>query len=393
MKFTEYELGELGDIITGKTPKKSNNTYYNSNEVIFIKPDDMTVNNIKYISTANEFVSSQGAATGRVVGKGTVLVTCIGIIGKIGIVDTDEAIFNQQINAIIPNEKLILGKYLAYVLHSMQKMLQEKANAPIVPIINKSDFSKIKVLVPDIDYQKRVISVLDKSQALIHKRQSQIAALYELTQSVFLKKFRNEMKRNMVELGNVLESLKYGTSEKSTKEGYPVLRIPNIKNGVIDETDLKFCDLEGKAYESFRLEMGDLLFVRSNGNQSYVGRCATVSVNQEGYVYASYLIRAKVKSTIAKPEFISYYLNAPFGRKDVLKKSRTSAGQYNINTKGLSELRIPLPTIDKQNEFVDFLVSIQNKSDNLKVSLNLMEELYNSLLQKAFKGELFQNKI
>lgn len=285
---------------------------------------------------------------------------------------------------IVPDK--VLTKYIFYYLSSV--------DIPNTGYNRHFKYLKeIVIPVPGIEMQLKLVEIFDNVRNLIIKRESQVEALDELIQSIFFQSFSTELNNNMVELGEVLESLKYGTSEKSTKEGYPVLRIPNINNGEIDETDLKYCDLPVKKYQSYRLEKDDILFVRSNGNQAYVGRCATVSSKQEGYIYASYLIRAKVNVGIVVPEFISYYLNTSFGRKDVLKKARTSAGQYNINTKGLSELKIPLPDIDKQDEFVTLLHSIQEKKNTLKNSLNIMEELYNVLLQNAFKGELFKIKL
>ncbi|PAD82755.1 hypothetical protein CHH57_13125 [Niallia circulans] len=382
--YKEVELSEIADFISGFA--------FSSSKFIFEKTESsLPIIRIQNVNSGEEeFVFWEEAYNEKfLVNKGDLLLSMSGDF-KIRIWDKEPALLNQRIVKIIPKEEVNLD-YMLFLIENKIDELTNLGKKSIISNLSLEDLKKLKVNIPTSkELQRSIASKLNKVIDIMNKRQSQITALDELTQSVFLKTFRNEMKSNMVELGNVLESLKYGTSEKSTKEGYPVLRIPNIKNGEIDETDLKFCDLKDKAYQSYRLETGDILFVRSNGNQSYVGRCATVSFKQEGYIYASYLIRVKVKSTIAKPEFISYYLNTRFGRKDVLKKARTSAGQYNINTKGLSELRIPLPSIDKQREFVDFANSIRNKKDELKQSLNSMEELYNSLLKKAFKGKLFK---
>lgn len=388
MKFTEYELGELGEIITGKTPKKSNSLYYDSNEVLFIKPDDLTVNNIKYISTANEFVSSQGAATGRIVGKGTVLITCIGIIGKIGIVDTDKAIFNQQINAIIPNENLIFGKYLAYVLHSMQKILQDKANAPIVPIINKSDFSKIKVRVPDLDYQKKVIEVLDESQKLINKRQSQIAALDELTQSMFLEMFGdpqfNKKEFPIVTIKEITQLIKGITykPEQVSDTGTIVLRSSNIKGKDFDVQDL--VRINKTVDERFLVKVDDILMCNRNGSARLVGKVAKIPAYPEEMTFGTFM-------TIIRSEYHNYLYN--FFQTDAFRRQiqmQTSVAINQISLPLLESVKLPLPPLKLQEQFDRVTKEIGLNRMMLKDSLKELETLYNALLQKAFKGELFQ---
>lgn len=382
------ELGKLYTITSGGTPSKRNPEYYLNGDIPWVKTGNLKV---MYLNGVEEYITKLGLekSSAKVFPKGTVLIAMYGAtIGNCSILNFD-ASTNQACAAFNPIDE-VLPEYLYFYLNSIKRELIEKGVGGAQPNISLGILKKIKIPLISIDEQRNIIEQLTQAMELIDKRQSQITVLDDLTQSVFFNMFNIELKNNMIELKNVIESLKYGTSEKATENGYPVLRIPNINNGEIDETDMKYCNLEKKAFESYKLEKGDILFVRSNGNQSYVGRCATITSKQEGYIYASYLIRAKVKSNIILSEFITFYLNTAVGRKGVLKKARTSAGQYNINTKGLGELIIPLPNIDKQSEFIALLNDIQNKKGNLKNSLKEMRELYNALLQKAFKGELFQ---
>lgn len=394
--FTQFELGELGEIITGKTPKKSVENNYLGKDVPFIKPDDLTKNNIKNVTSSNEFVSFEGAATGRAVGKGTVLVTCIGIIGKVGIVDVEQAIFNQQINAIIPNGEIVLSKYLAYILHSMQKKLQDKANAPVVPIINKTDFSKLKVSVPSIEYQQKVVELLDEAQVLIEKRQSQITALDELIQSLFLEMFGDPKVNNFNwKLGTIkdlTESTQYGSSQKASEtEGrYPILRMNNITySGNWDFSRLKYIDLSEEELEKYTVRSGDILFNRTNSKE-LVGKTAVYN-GEETYAYAGYLIRLRL-SEKANPEFVASYLNSKYGKSILLNKAKSIVGMANINAKELQTIPIYLPPRQLQDEFALKKRTILEKKNDLKSGLFVMENLYNSLFQKAFKGELFQEQ-
>lgn len=178
------KLKDIGTIVTGNTPSKKNNEYYESNDILFVKPSDIEENYITSIEKSEEYISEKAREKARILPEGAVLVTCIGTIGKVGILK-QEATCNQQINAIIPNDKVI-SKYLAYLIQSRQKILQLKANAPVVPIINKTDFSEIEINICDIEQQKQIVRQLDLLKSIIDKRKVQIDELQNIVKSQFV---------------------------------------------------------------------------------------------------------------------------------------------------------------------------------------------------------------
>lgn len=99
-------LKDICEVVTGTTPPKSDMSNY-GNEIPFFKPPHLWDG---LISSTDEMLSSKGATKARVVPPNTVLVTCIGNLGRTGFVKK-EAAFNQQINAILENDK-IDGKYI-----------------------------------------------------------------------------------------------------------------------------------------------------------------------------------------------------------------------------------------------------------------------------------------
>ena len=134
------KLKELGIVSTGNTPSKSNEAFYDSDDIGFVKPDILSDCSITEKIVVSEYISDNARSKARIVKDGAVFVTCIGSIGKVGVADGEYA-FNQQINAIQPNEK-VSSKYLAYCMLYNKKALQAIANAPVVPIINKSQFEE-----------------------------------------------------------------------------------------------------------------------------------------------------------------------------------------------------------------------------------------------------------
>ena len=178
------KLKDVGIIVTGNTPSKSNKEFYESKDINFFKPSDIDEKYIDILNKSEEYISEKARNKARILPRGSVLMTCIGTIGKIGILNC-EASCNQQINAIIPNEN-INSKYLAYSLLSQKKYFQKKANAPVVPIINKTDFSEFEIKVVKLNEQLKIVEKLDRVLELIKLRVKQLNALDEIVKSQFV---------------------------------------------------------------------------------------------------------------------------------------------------------------------------------------------------------------
>ena len=162
------KLESIGKIITGNTPSTKDESNYSSSDYCFVKPSDISKENVSYIDSTEYYISNKAYQNSRKLPKGSVLTTCIGIIGKVGILGRD-AICNQQINAIILNEDCV-SQYIAYALFLIRNVLAEIANAPIVPIINKKEFSAVKIPLPPISEQQEFaskIEAIEKQKELI----------------------------------------------------------------------------------------------------------------------------------------------------------------------------------------------------------------------------------
>lgn len=181
-------LKDLGKIVTGNTPKMSERENFDSADIPFIKPGDISDDSITVINKGQFFISENARDKARILPSDSILVTCIGIIGKVGIL-TREAAFNQQINGIVPDINSVIPRYLAYAILSQKSYLQEKANAAVVPIINKSQFSELKVEVPNLQKQNEIVRNLDKVDHLISLQKQQLKGLDELVKSRFLEMF------------------------------------------------------------------------------------------------------------------------------------------------------------------------------------------------------------
>jgi type I restriction enzyme S subunit len=150
----EWEVGEIsdyGEILTGNTPPTNVPQYY-GNEYPFVSPFDL--GNKRIIRKTEKYLSKEGFVVARALPANSVLVVCIGsTIGKTGIAGTELAT-NQQINSIIcKNSDYNFVYYYATFINQEFKQL---AGTQAVPILNKGNFSKVKVAIPPLSEQKEI---------------------------------------------------------------------------------------------------------------------------------------------------------------------------------------------------------------------------------------------
>lgn len=190
-------------------------------------------------------------------------------------------------------------------------------------------------------------------------------------------------------LGDVAGGFNYGSAAKSAKKGrVPVLRMGNIQDGKLDWADLVFTD-DAAEIEKYRLKEGDVLFNRTN-SPALVGKTALFTGEREA-IYAGYLIRVRCKSELL-PAFLTYCLNAPNGRSYSWEVKTDGVSQSNINAKKLAAFRFDLPSTEEQAEIVRRIEAALSWINRITVDATsarkLIDHLDQSLLAKAFKGEL-----
>ena len=379
----KVKLDKLGKIITGNTPSKKILEFYDSNDIPFIKPDDFkTIDEISSSKGNKNYISENARNNARIVPQNSVLVTCIGIIGKV-MISESELSFNQQINAIVPNE-LILSKYLAYLLLYNKSKLDFISNAPVVPIINKTQFSEFEVTFHEnIDVQEMIIQKLENLDNQILKRRHQSKLLSNLVKSRF-----NEMfilsDFSLKRLGELVDEVRYGTSLPATINGkYGYLRMNNItENGKLNIQDLKHIDIPEKDLEKYVVRKGDVLFNRTNSIE-LVGKTCIYELDFD-MVIAGYIIRIRTNNNILNPRYLSEFLNFPSTKKFLRNIAKGAVNQANINAKELQDISIPLPPLSLQNEFADFVAQVDKSQLAIQKSLEELETLKKSLMQEYF---------
>ena len=359
----EVMMKELGEIITGNTPSKKTEAFWSSEDICFIKPDIIADDGINEIVDSNEYISEDARKKARVVGKNSIFITCIGSIGKIGIASDGEYAFNQQINAIIPNNR-VQPKYLAYNLLFNKPRLVAIANAPVVPIINKSQFGEFAVNIEtDIDRQCEIVDVLDKLTQIIQQRNKEISALDELIKARFVEMFGtlhdNENGFEVVTIEDVCSLIKDGTHQtpqytENKEEGFKFLSSKDVMSQKIDWTDIKYipAELHEKLYATIKPQRNDILMSKNGVNY---GVAAVNDTDEIFDIYVSLaLLRPKEE---IDPVFLRCVINNPETKRQ-FDSSIKGIGVPNLHLGEIRKTKIFLPPIELQKEFVLFAEQI-----------------------------------
>lgn len=177
-----------------------------------------------------------------------------------------------------------------------------------------------------------------------------------------------------------LDVCQYGISQAMTEEpkGYPIFRMDDIKDCfLLDDEVMKYIEIPEQFFEQFKLEINDILFNRVNAEE-FVGRTGIFKLKGD-YVFASYLIRLRVKSNSEiLPDYLNIFLNTKYGKKQIRRFSRRAVNQSNVNAEELKNFKICIIPLEIQKQ----ISKLSDKSWNkIEYSKYLYTQAENLLLE------------
>lgn len=272
-----------------------------------------------------------------------------------------DATCNQQINAIVPLPS-IDSSYLAYTILSSKNQLEKIANAPVVPIINKKEFSNLVIPVPSLPEQQHIVEELDLLSSIIEKKKAQLFELDNLAQSLFYEMFgdpiTNEKGWEKIKLENLFKvtSSKRILQSEWQEVGIPFYKVADIVGLINAENISPSTFIKESTYKEL-LEQGlvpcsgDIL-ITSRGT---LGQCYIVSDTDNFYFQDGMITWLSQRKDNVLPIFIKCLF-----------------------------VRIPLPPLSFQQQFASKIEAIEHQKELIKQSIKEVETLYNSRMDYYF---------
>ena len=375
----KVRLKELGTIFTGNTPSKKVDEYWSNRDIKFIKPD-VIKDELCVISSANEYISASAKNVSRIVPANSILVTCIGKIGRVGITE-EEVSFNQQINAIVPNEAII-PKYLAYAIYANRKQLKAIANAPVVPIINKTQFSDFKISICEsVEKQNKIVRTLDVISEIITHDKKKIEALDELIKARFVEMFEND-NMNEKTIEDVASFCSRGKSPKYVTKS----KLKVINQACIYWDRFKFENVKynEEDYDGDRIISNNDLLICSTGTGT-LGRCNIFRAPDDSrYMADSHVTIIRLNGHIL-PEVFKAWFERPRTQEKLYSDCVSgSTNQIELSKEKLKNMNILVPPINLQKQFASFAKQVDKSKFAVQKSLEKTQLLFDSLMQEYF---------
>lgn len=320
---------------------------------------------------------------------------------------------NQHIFKVIPHEETNKRYLYYYLLHIVDQLYAKTHGSGMVHITLKP-FKNTEIYIPSLSEQRRIVFRIESLFAKLDEAKEKAQVVvdgFELWKSAILHKafmgeltaqWRKEHGGHLSDwtnttLSEIVSGFKYGTSEKSTynSTGMPVLRIPNVGDGILKFEDMKYL-AHDNVDEANQVHENDLLIIRSNGSRDLVGKCAIVPALSRKFAYASFLIRIKPSEQVL-PDYLALYLNSTDARTQMFNKAKSSAGIHNINSQELGSITINVPTVYEQSAIIAVLDRLLSKERQAKEAaetvLTQIDTMKKAILARAFRGELGTNDL
>lgn len=337
-----------------------------------------------------------GFYTGRYPGKieindGDVLISWSASLG-VYIWDRGKALLNQHIFKVVFDKREIDKRYFVYaVRHKLQEM-ESKTHGATMKHIVKKEFDDILIPYPDIDVQCEIADRIEKIEGVVKKRKKEIQLLDEFIKSLFVEMFgdpnTNPFGWEIVSLDECLESIDNGKSfvcDNNPRIGTDpaILKLSAVTCGIYKPEENKAILDKNDFVENDEVHEGDLLFTRKN-TPELVGMSAYVSSTPAKLMMPDLIFRLNTRDNCSKI-FLWKLINHDLFRSRIQKLASGSAkSMSNISKERLSRLKLALPPIALQEQFATFVEQIDKSIFVIQQSINELEILIASQMQKYF---------
>lgn len=376
-------LGDVCTVISGSTPKTSVAEYWDG-DIKWITPAELNEDSF-YLYDSQRHITELGKEkTGlSYMPIGTVILSSRAPIGKTAIAGC-EMCCNQGFKNLICSDD-IFNEYLYYFLKGKTDYLNSLGRGATFKEISKSIVENIEIRLPALEEQKQIARQFGEIYRLISLRKQQLARLDELVKARFVELFGDTIlnpfgwKKDL--LGTVCD-VRDGThdSPQYYESGYPLVTSKNVTGGKIDLTDCSLiCEADFKKInERSKVDIGDIIMPMIGT----VGKPVIVDIEPNFAIKNVSLIKFKADSRVLNT-YIRALLQSDYFDDAVLSKVRGGTQKF-ISLGDIRKLEVLVPPMELQEQFATFVKQTDKSKLAIQQSLDKLETLKRSLMQKYF---------
>ncbi|EPF22789.1 MAG: restriction endonuclease subunit S [Microcystis aeruginosa Ma_MB_F_20061100_S19] len=390
---------EIGDLDIHISDGNYSSKYPRSEEFIESGVPFIRANNLVNKSISDEemyFISPQkhGLLKKGHLKTNDVLISTRGDLGKVALVPKryNDSNINAQLVLLRPNPHKIDPLYLLYCFEGdrVKGQISQLQTGTALKQLPVGNLKRIKIPLPPLEEQRRIAAILDKADGVRRKRKEAIRLTEELLKSTFLEMFGDPVTNpkgwEVTILRDVCKKVTDGTHHmpKTVEKGIPILRALNIKKDKVETSNLLYISEEDYQKISKRspLDKGDVLL-------TCLGTIGNVAIFNEDSNFSLVrniaLLKPNYKKTTS--EFLKFILKTDYLQRQIKSRSKQSS-QAALYIGEIEQLKIFLPPIELQRKYSNLSQEINDLHKKLEQDEFYQDNLFNSLLQKAFRGEL-----
>ncbi|MFF2453946.1 restriction endonuclease subunit S [Isoptericola sp. NPDC058082] len=297
-----------------------------------------------------------------------------------------------------PRRRDVYPRYLMWAINSPQvhERIAKLQSGTTRKRVSRKNLATVQVPVPPLEEQRRIVEILEDHLSRLDAGTTQLAraeARLGLTVDAAIATASELADAPTHTLGDVLGTpLSNGRSVPTADEGFPVLRLTAMRDGVIDPAERKTGAWTAADAASFLVARGDVFAARGNGSLRLVGRAARVIDDPDPVAYPDTMIRMRPNPDLMRADFLTAIWNSRTVRSQIERRARTTAGIYKVNQKDLLGILVPLPSLEDQAAFIarvdDLAYAVRGTMTTVTTARRRADALRRSVLAAAFSGQL-----
>jgi type I restriction enzyme S subunit len=308
-----------------------------------------------------------------------------------------EALLNQRVCKLFLDSKKVYPKYVYYLMHRKLKEIELRTPYVTVKHISTKQILDIDLLLPPLPIQRKVASILDKAESAREKRREANRLTDELLKSAFIEMFGNPIKnpkkwqfykvkdiaakeKNSIKAGPFGSSLK---KEYYVKKGYKIYGQEQVIRDDLTYGDYYINEERYRTLENNKIKKGDILI-------SLVGTFGKISIVPDVFepgIINPRLMKITLNKKIIIPNFFKSLLISE-GMKAQIENFSHGGTMGIVNVEIMKNIKIPVPPITLQQKFAELVQKVEKLKEKQRDSEKELDNLFNSLMQRAFRGEI-----
>jgi len=393
MRIPTRKLGEIADFLNGGTPSRKVPEYFRGNIPWITGNDVVGFRTSKGRECITEDAVKHSAT--HLVPKGAVLFVTRTGVGKVSIADADICI-SQDLTGVVPKNG-VNAEYLARYLIFISDRIKGQQRGTTILGITREVVADIVVPLPAFPIQKQIAAILEKADAAREKRRQANQLTEQFLQSAFLEMFGDPVTNPKAwekrELGDCITDKPnngfFAKSHHYHDDGVPIIWISDFINRFYSKTtELKRVRLIEENIRKYTVQYGDALFCRSSLNYEGVGKAGIIPKELKNtIIFECHIIRLRLDLNKVVPEFFRQLSDLPYFRNQIKSRAKT-ATMTTIGQEGITSCSLILPPIAEQHKFAALVNKVELLRAKQRESEKELENLFQSLMQRAFRGEL-----